>query len=102
MVKPEATTIITAANTQAGTPMAKRGHGENGLTGGDPVEGGLVASFARPGGNLTGLSIMETELLATRIWSPAEGVGEQFTRSAITPASGTSSDSSSSRLGISS
>jgi putative tryptophan/tyrosine transport system substrate-binding protein len=37
------------------------------VSGGDPVEGGLVASFARPGGNLTGLSIMGTELNPKRL-----------------------------------
>ena len=34
---------------------------------GDPVEQGLVASLARPGGNLTGFSIMETELMPKRV-----------------------------------
>ena len=32
-------------------------------TGSDPVQAGLVASFARPGGNLTGFSIMALELV---------------------------------------
>jgi putative ABC transport system substrate-binding protein len=33
----------------------------------DPVAGGLVASFARPGGNVTGLSLMNTELNPKRL-----------------------------------
>jgi putative ABC transport system substrate-binding protein len=33
----------------------------------DPVEKGLVASFARPGGNLTGVSILTTELNPKRL-----------------------------------
>jgi putative ABC transport system substrate-binding protein len=34
---------------------------------GDPVERGLVASLARPGGNLTGVSNMTTELMPKRL-----------------------------------
>src|SRR5205814_345426 len=33
----------------------------------DPVERGLVASFARPGGNLTGISSMSIELTPKRV-----------------------------------
>jgi putative ABC transport system substrate-binding protein len=35
--------------------------------GGDPVEGGLVASLARPGGNLTGVNMITAELMPKRL-----------------------------------
>ena len=34
---------------------------------GDPVRAGLVSSLARPGGNITGLSIIETDLFGKRL-----------------------------------
>jgi putative tryptophan/tyrosine transport system substrate-binding protein len=34
---------------------------------GDPVEGGVIASLSRPGGNLTGVSDMNTELTPKRL-----------------------------------
>src|SRR5258708_3294742 len=37
------------------------------IIGTDPVAAGLVASLARPGGNLTGIAIMPTELMPKRL-----------------------------------
>ena len=37
------------------------------LTGTDPVEDGLVTSLARPGGNLTGVSVLNVELMPKRL-----------------------------------
>src|SRR6266436_3697741 len=34
---------------------------------GDPVEGGVIASLSRPGGNLTGVSAMNTEMTPKRL-----------------------------------
>ena len=36
------------------------------INGSDPVEDGLVASFSRPGGNVTGVTILTVELLSKR------------------------------------
>src|ERR1700693_3718023 len=37
------------------------------IIGGDPVAAGLVASLARPGGNLTGVSFLDVELMPKRL-----------------------------------
>jgi putative ABC transport system substrate-binding protein len=46
------------------------------LAGGDPVGTGLVASFSRPGGNLTGISLLTTELFGKRVELISELVPE--------------------------
>ena len=37
------------------------------ITGSDPVQWGFVASFNRPSGNLTGMTILDTALLPKRL-----------------------------------
>jgi putative ABC transport system substrate-binding protein len=51
--------------TQGAVPVVITGAG-------DPVGSGLVASLARPGGNVTGLSALTTELYAKRVELLAE------------------------------
>jgi putative tryptophan/tyrosine transport system substrate-binding protein len=46
------------------------------LAGGDPVGTGLVASFSRPSGNLTGISLLTTELFGKRVELISELVPE--------------------------
>ena len=41
---------------------------------GDPVSGGLVASLAQPGGNLTGISMMALELVGKRMEALTEAI----------------------------
>jgi putative ABC transport system substrate-binding protein len=60
-LKPDVVVVVTTQGTRAAIqatssiPIVFTGVG-------DPVAAGLVASFARPGGNATGLSIITTEL----------------------------------------
>jgi putative ABC transport system substrate-binding protein len=53
------TSALAAKNATSAIPIV--------FSGTAPVERGLVASLARPGGNLTGVSVMTTELLPKRL-----------------------------------
>ena len=53
------TAVLAAKNATSTIPIV--------FNASDPVEFGLVASLARPGGNLTGVSMMNTELMAKRV-----------------------------------
>ena len=53
-----------------------------GAAGGDPVGAGLVASLARPGGNITGLSFLGTELSPKRLELLKETI-PRLSRSAV-------------------
>ena len=52
--------IIAVKNTTSAIPIVM-------VTTGDPVAGGLVASLARPGGNITGLTALGQELSGKRL-----------------------------------
>jgi putative ABC transport system substrate-binding protein len=57
------------------------------LTSQDPVEAGVVASFARPGGNLTGVAFVSSETAGKRLQFLKEAVPSLTRRSALEPRS---------------
>jgi len=66
------TPMALAAKTATGTiPIVF-------VTAGDPVGSGLVASLARPGGNVTGLSLLAPELVARQLQLLKEAVPKAF------------------------
>jgi putative tryptophan/tyrosine transport system substrate-binding protein len=58
--------------TNGGTPPARAAQNATStipivFVGGDPIADRLVATLARPGGNVTGFSLLDTELMAKRL-----------------------------------
>jgi putative ABC transport system substrate-binding protein len=67
LVREQVDVIVTTANVSA---LAARGATQTipiVMTSGNPVSTGLAASFARPGGNVTGLSVLNWELSGKRL-----------------------------------
>lgn len=62
-------TAVAAKNATSSIPIVF-------LAAGDPVENGLIASLARPGGNLTGVAFMGAELWGKRVELISELVPE--------------------------
>ena len=62
------------------------------IMGGDPVEQGVVASLNRPGGNLTGVSVLGAEVAAKRLELLHELVPKAESVAALLSASPTDSD----------
>ena len=78
--------ILTEARTQGEDTYVAVGVGLNVTpTSGDAVADGLIASFAQPGGNVTGLSLFTRELSGKRleVLESAAGAGKSYTVGAL-------------------
>jgi putative ABC transport system substrate-binding protein len=63
-------TVIVATGGSASARAAKRATSTIPIVftaGGDPIQSGLVASLNRPGGNLTGVNVLASELVGKRV-----------------------------------
>jgi len=74
--------LILASNTPAASAML---HATTAIpivvaVMGDPVEDGLVASLARPGGNITGLTFLGPELAAKRLGLLKQSAAQRIPR----------------------
>ena len=67
LVKAGVDLIFTVTNRYARGEEGHAAHSNRFYPGGDPVATGMVASLARPGGNLTGISSRATELAPKRL-----------------------------------
>jgi putative tryptophan/tyrosine transport system substrate-binding protein len=64
--------VLAAKNVTSTIPIV--------FSSGDPVEGGVIASLSRPGGNLTGVSTMNTEMMPKRRELLSELIPQAFER----------------------
>jgi putative tryptophan/tyrosine transport system substrate-binding protein len=67
LVRRQVTVIVTNANAVSAAKAATTTIPIVFVVGGNPVQQGVVASFNRPGGNLTGISFLNSELTAKRL-----------------------------------